>query len=74
MKFEVKCEDLARMTMRSRLVTSSLIAIMLAGCYQGETDEEKAAGRAGRIECSNPEIIPASGESASTPDKYARDC
>jgi hypothetical protein len=60
--------------MGGRLFTSALVAVLLTSCYQGETDEEKAAGRAGRIECSNPEIIPASGDSPSAPDKYAKDC
>ena len=43
---------------------------LLAGCIKGETTEEKDAGRRGRMECSDPQIIPepSSDTPAVTPD------
>jgi hypothetical protein len=46
-------------TMTSAKVCIALLAaVILGGCLQGETDEEREAARKGRIECSDPLIIP----------------
>jgi hypothetical protein len=42
----------------AKVCVALLAAVILAGCLQGETDEEREAGRRDRIECSDPLIIP----------------
>lgn len=44
--------------MLARAVVGLFAVALLASCIKGETAEEKESGRKGRMECSDPEVIP----------------
>jgi hypothetical protein len=56
--------------MLARVVLGLFAIELLAGCIKGETAEERESGRKGRMECSDPEVIPGPSSAPSAANPY----
>lgn len=51
-------------------VVGLLTVALLTGCIKGETTEERESARKGRMECSDPEVIPGPTSATSATHPY----